>query len=68
MGCNMKERDFLNEDESIGKEWKYYWQDKEQDPKTRKEIRKEKSAAKKRLHRKARRNTKQMLDNYEDLA
>ena len=62
----MKDKDFLNDDESIkNKEWKDYWKDKEHDPSARREVRKEKSATKKRLHRKARRNVKQMLDEFE---
>lgn len=56
---NLGDRDFLDENNQIRKYlWKDYWRFQEQDPETRREVRNEKAATKKRIHQRNRRNTK----------
>ena len=55
---NLGDRDFLDENNQIRKYlWKDYWRFQEQDPETRREVRNEKAATKKRLAPTARSTT-----------
>jgi len=64
MNDNLKDRDVLDENGFIRKRnWKDYWRLREQDPETRREVRQEKAAQKKRLHRKTRHSAKKWLNN-----
>jgi len=58
------DQDFLDQNSEITKHgWKDYWRFQEQDPDTKREIRKRKSATKRRIHKKNRRGTKDQLRN-----
>jgi hypothetical protein len=66
---NPADRDFLDANNQIRKEiWKNYWRLRALDPETRREVRCEKAATKKRIHQKDRRHTRdklrQMTVNY----
>lgn len=51
----------------IGANWKFYWREREQsDPERRREIRQEKRAARRRIHKNARRQIKDQLRNWEN--
>lgn len=64
MNDNLKDKDVLDENGFITKRnWKSYWRLREQDPETRREVRQEKAAQKKRLHRKTRHSNKKHLKN-----
>lgn len=64
MNEELKDKDVLDEDGFIRKRnWKEYWRQREQDPETRREVRQEKAAHKKRLHRKTRHSAKKWLKN-----
>lgn len=62
-----EDRDFLDENNQIRKYlWKDYWRFWEQDPETKREVRYEKAATKKRIHQRNRRNTKDELKQLKD--
>lgn len=64
---NLGDRDFLDENNQIRKYlWKDYWRFREQDPETRREVRNEKAATKKRIHQRNRRNTRDELKQIKD--
>lgn len=52
---------FLDENGQITKNWKDYWKYRSQNPTTRREVRQEKAATKKRIHRTNRKRTRKWL-------
>jgi hypothetical protein len=64
---DLGDRDFLDENNQIRKYlWKDYWRFRELDPETKREVRYEKAATKKRIHQRNRRNTKGKLKQIKD--
>jgi len=65
---SLSDRVFLDENNQIRKyNWKNYWRIREQDPETRREVRNEKAATKKRIHQRNRRDAKVGLKQLVDL-
>jgi len=59
---NPQDRDFLDENKEISKYiWKEYWDSRQKNPETRWEVRKDKAATKRRIHKKGRRDIKKDL-------
>lgn len=62
---NPKHLNTGDESRPIGVNWKTYWREREQaDPERRREIRQEKRAARRRIHKNARRQIKDQLRNW----
>ena len=61
------DQEFLDHNNQIRKDfWKTYWRLRAADPETRREVRCEKAATKKRIHQRNRRNTKGELKQIKD--
>jgi hypothetical protein len=57
------DEDFLDKNKQIGKNWKKYWKLRQNSPVLRREVRQEKAATKKRIHRKNRKNIRKYLND-----
>lgn len=58
---NLPDETFLDENGQITKDWKGYWRYRLQNPTTRREVRQEKTATRKRIHRTNRKKTRKWL-------
>jgi len=60
---NQPDKIFLDENGEITRNWKTYWRHRLQNPITRREVRQEKAATRKRIHRTNRKKTKRWLND-----
>lgn len=60
---NLPDKTFLDDDGQINKTWKDYWKVRLRNPTTRREVRQEKAATRKRIHRTNRKKVKKWLDD-----